>query len=184
MTLLMRNRISWERDLRFKKYNEKVHSFRMDFDKLFKFSTVNTWNWNSDFDLKSVRDTWYSIVRKRNEGIHNSELIPYASVGLVYLFASLPYHQLRDVGDHLTHLEALVCDTVYFFEIGQSFVGGKQIGFKDSIDLFGPVLDPYNHQSWLEKRYEKSCWWILYIVYERKYKLKPIYDCKKAQLIL
>lgn len=109
----MRNRISWKKDLRFEKYNKKIQSFRMDFDKIFRYSTVNTWDWNSDFDLKSVRNTWYSIIEKRNEGSYNPELIPFASIGLVYLFASLPYHQLRDVGDHLTHFESLVCDTLF-----------------------------------------------------------------------
>ena len=128
---------------------------------------------------------WEKSVDQLNSMDHNKDskdskdskkIIGY--VGLIILYAVLPYDKLDDVGKYFTNFEINNINICYF-----CISNCDNLPFEDLDDLInaGPIFPPA-YQEWLEDQYNQASWCILYMVYEKNNHLSPIIDSDPAKI--
>ncbi|CAH6419494.1 Hypothetical protein HVR_LOCUS674 [uncultured virus] len=180
-----KGRIYWKDDPEFKKFNEVLYTNQFkSFDEVYEFCGMESWPWiysGSDPIIKA-RKQWNKLRKRWKSNTKTCKLPGYAAITLLY--AVLPYEKLgTQMGTVLNNFEAKQANAAYFYEIGQYYMGGKNLPIKNIEDLSGGPIFPPAYQHWLDEKYNRASWWLSYLVYERRHGLSSVIDSEPAELI-
>lgn len=177
----LKNRLFWKVDPEFQQFNNRLYKEMWTFEETSEIAKLNNFIFNTDRDeiLTNMKQQWLKYITEWNklERIDEPNKIK-GFAALTFLFIVLPYDKLDDVGKYFTNFEANMINIAYFYNSN-----GHYLAFEDIDELFdsGPLW-PAAYQQWLDTKYNSACWWISYMIYEKRNNHSPIIDSVRAKL--
>jgi len=178
---IFHGRPHWKSDPAYLHFAQTISCELWNFEQTLQIMIINRFHFKCDqrilFDCMKV--LWLRYVRLWNVWYQiDSDSATVGYMAIIFMYMVLPYYLLDNVGHYFTMYLANQINIVNFYHTNQNL---PFVGIEELLDC--EPFDAYAYKKWLDNKYCRAVWWVIYSTFERIHGYRPIINSDPAKLI-